>query len=383
MNEKNKVNVITINLKNEGGGSYIRMNELVYGMNKKGWKVHHISPKGFRCENCENIIHYKIFYIPIPGGYILSEIQIFFRMLFIVMKNKIDIMVAFGISNSFTCSLVKIFSRHTKLCVSLRSDDIEGFKWGIRNKFLQSLFIKTFKILERVVFKKADLIIFVSNDLKERVMKRVNYRDFEKIKVIHNNSNTSRVMKLSKSESIKFPPNKKIIGYMRGLWEIGGGLKYLIEAFDMVRREIPNSMLVIVGDGPDRQKLVSRVKKFNLENDVMFTGFKSNPIAYLKSFDVLVHPTLHEGSSNTVLEALYCGVPVIASRVGGTPEILKYDDLLFDPQNVEEIASKIINLLKNDDAYRKAVDLCKERKKVFTFDWSGEMIKAIEKTLEG
>jgi hypothetical protein len=139
MVEKDKVNVITMNMRNKEGGSYIRMNELVYGMSKKGWEVHHISPEGFRCENYENIIHHKIFYIPIPGRYIPYVIQTFFRMLYIVKKNKIDVMVAFGIWSSSMCIPVKIFSRHTKLCVSFRGDDIEGFKLEIKNKFLKFL----------------------------------------------------------------------------------------------------------------------------------------------------------------------------------------------------------------------------------------------------
>jgi glycosyltransferase involved in cell wall biosynthesis len=197
-------------------------------------------------------------------------------------------------------------------------------------------------------------------------MKRTKYNHIEKTKVIYNSIITSRLKRMAEDDGINVGTGKKIIGFVGGLYEEGKGLKYLIKAFYKVKQEVSNSMLVIVGDGPDKQKLISLAKNLNLEEDVIFTGFKENPVQYMKGFDLMVLPSLHEAFGAVILEALYVGTPVIGSRIGGIPEVLKYEELLFKPRNVDDLSSKIINLLKNNEVRRKAVDLCRERKGVFT-----------------
>ena len=154
-----------------------------------------------------------------------------------------------------------------------------------------------------------------------------------------------------------------------------------MEAFIKVKQGLPNSKLVIVGDGPGKQWLISLAESLGLEEDVIFTGFQQNPIQYMKGFDLMILPSLYEAFGAVIIEALYVGTPVIGSRAGGIPEVLKYDELLFEPGNADELASKILNLLQNGGAYRRALELCAKRKEAFTFDWREEMFKTIEEVV--
>lgn len=132
-----------------------------------------------------------------------------------------------------------------------------------------------------------------------------------------------------------------------------------------------------MGIGPDLQKLKELTSRLNLDEDVIFLGFKKNPLRYMKSFNLMVLPLLHEVFPLVILEALYIKIPVIGSRVGGIPEILKYDELLFKSKNVSELTAKILLLLQDEREYKKALELCEERRKEFMFDWQKRMVNEI------
>jgi L-malate glycosyltransferase len=96
----------------------------------------------------------------------------------------------------------------------------------------------------------------------------------------------------------------------------------LLEAHAEVRRAVPQSRLLIVGDGPERAALAARAAQEDLAGSVDFLGLRSNVRALLPAADLYVNSSISEGVSITILEAMASGVPVIATSVGGTPEVL-------------------------------------------------------------
>ena len=282
---------------------------------------------------------------------------------------------------AFVSVLFKSFSKNTKAIIFIRGDAISVAEYSIKNDVKRALYIHILKVIERFVLKRADRVVFLSNENRKRIMERAKFNDINRTKVVYNNINTPRIEKLSKERAVNFGVNKKVIGFVGGISEEVKGLKYLIRAFYKVKQKIPNSLLVLVGDGPDKQKLISLAKSLNLENDVIFTGFKENPLQYMKGFDLMVLPSTSEAFGYVLLEAMYVGTPVIGSNVGGIPEVLKYDELLFEPRNIDKLVSKILNLLQSEEAYKKALKLCEERKRAFIFDWGDEVTKAIEEVI--
>lgn len=110
----------------------------------------------------------------------------------------------------------------------------------------------------------------------------------------------------------------------------------------------PNVVFVILGDGPEREKYSTLIKKLNLQDKVLLAGDTSKAAQYLQAFDIFVLPSEYEGLSISLLEALQAGLPIIASRVGGTPEMLTYTGKMFESNNTQDFLDKIIPLLTNE-----------------------------------
>jgi glycosyltransferase involved in cell wall biosynthesis len=96
----------------------------------------------------------------------------------------------------------------------------------------------------------------------------------------------------------------------------------LLDAFAIARKRVPSARLVIVGDGPERQRLEDRAGRDDLAGSVVITGYRSDVRALLPAADIYASSSISEGVSITILEAMATGIPVVATAVGGTPEIL-------------------------------------------------------------
>ncbi len=128
----------------------------------------------------------------------------------------------------------------------------------------------------------------------------------------------------------------------------------LLEAFARLRQRHAGLRLVIVGDGPLRGHLQSRAQSLGVAGDVTFTGSRTDTPELLRGFDVFVLPSVNEGISNTILEAMACGVPVVASGVGGNPELV-VDGVcgsLYDPADPQGLQQAILPYL-GDPALRE------------------------------
>jgi len=116
----------------------------------------------------------------------------------------------------------------------------------------------------------------------------------------------------------------------------------LIQAFQEVRIQVPASHLILVGDGPEWQTLQT------LQTDgVHLLGMRTDVAAILRQLDLFVLPSLNEGISNTILEAMSAGLPVVATAVGGTPELVQHDKngTLVAPRDYSGLARAMVRYL--------------------------------------
>lgn len=129
------------------------------------------------------------------------------------------------------------------------------------------------------------------------------------------------------------------------------GVEYFIRALPLVRERM-DVEAVLVGDGPERAKLESLAQSLGVGDAVTFMGARPNTElpGLLASAEAAVFPSLMEATSVAALEAMSCGVPVAASRVGGLPEIVdETTGTLFEPANPESLAERLVALLRSDD----------------------------------
>jgi glycosyltransferase involved in cell wall biosynthesis len=125
----------------------------------------------------------------------------------------------------------------------------------------------------------------------------------------------------------------------------------LIAAFGLVRSLPGRARLVIVGDGPERAALLSEARAANVSRAVLFTGHQDDVPSLMPAFDIFVNSSIYEGVSLTVLEAMAAGLPVVATAVGGTPEIVDdgVNGRLVPRRAIREMASAVAGLARDPE----------------------------------
>lgn len=149
----------------------------------------------------------------------------------------------------------------------------------------------------------------------------------------------------------------KIIGFV-GYLEKQKGVRYLLEAFSKLETEsIDSVVLVIIGDGSVRNELEEFARKLKIENRVYFLGHMKEAMKFMFLFDIFVLPSLWEGMPNVILEAMTFGLPIIATDVGGVPEIITdgKNGFLVRSKNSKILSEKIKYVLNLSGQERKKI----------------------------
>jgi len=225
--------------------------------------------------------------------------------------------------------------------------------------------IKFFSKLTALFYNK---IICVSQyDQKTALKNKIAPAD--KLITIHNGLDIEEISFLSRGEAqkrllgkVSLPAGELVIGTIAE-WTKNKGLFYLLEA-TREQKDAFQFNLVLIGSGenPDREKIYDFVKKHNLKNIYLFEWLP-DAASYLKGFDIFVLPSIKEGLPYTILEAILAEVPIIATEVGGVPEIIKNNlsGLLIKPKNPELLGEKILYLINNPAIAQKMAKKAKEK----------------------
>jgi glycosyltransferase involved in cell wall biosynthesis len=132
------------------------------------------------------------------------------------------------------------------------------------------------------------------------------------------------------------------------------GQRYLIDAAHLVVQQIPDARFVILGEGELREHLEHQVKEHHLEKHVLLPGFRIDVLGCIKGFDVFAMSSVTEGLGTSLLDAMACARPIVATRAGGIPEIVQDDvnGLLVPVRDAHALADAIVRQLK-DAALRR------------------------------
>ena len=133
------------------------------------------------------------------------------------------------------------------------------------------------------------------------------------------------------------------------------GIKYLLQATKILLEIHPNLYLIIAGEGPLEENLKSQALNLGIAKNVLFLGPRLDIPKILSILDIYVLPSVWEGLPMVILEAMAAGCPVVATKVGGIPEVINsnINGLLVEPRNVEQLVLAIDQLLSNDELRRK------------------------------
>lgn len=129
----------------------------------------------------------------------------------------------------------------------------------------------------------------------------------------------------------------------------------LLRAMQQVLRRFPDTRLVIVGDGPERAALEDLATELGIAQQTLFTGFSAHAGEFMRQMDIFLLPSYTEGTSMTLLEAMSLGKPIVATAVGGTPEIVEHGKTgyLVPSDDAAALAAAIEQLLADPEQARR------------------------------
>lgn len=247
-------------------------------------------------------------------------------------------------------------TKKAKIVVYFHGTASKGYLMGegIRSKLKGTLYL----LLEHIILPRIDRIITVSHNdekyyreryprLKDKITTipvPLNLEDFN----IQNNRTVLR-------QRYGLPENGKVVIFA-GRFSKVKGIDLIIRAFSLLNRDIPESHLLLVGKGEEEGNLRRLVSELNVKN-VKFLGSISHEVMpeILNCSDVLVLASHTEGMPTVALEALACGIPVISTRVGDVPRIIRNERIgfLIDDRDVNEIKELMKRALDTTGSFKE------------------------------
>jgi glycosyltransferase involved in cell wall biosynthesis len=222
---------------------------------------------------------------------------------------------------------------------------------GYSLKDIPRPFRRIFKSLSKAIFQRSHIILSINSSIKKELGDDYQISP-EKVLVYKYKISSMFNPQVPKDLKTMLNPNGPIILTISRV-SPEKGLHFLIDALKIVSEEFPNVKVVVKGSSNKKYEMFLKelVKKYGLQPNIAFLGF--SPYAeisrYIACADLFVLPSISEGTPVSVLEAMATGIPVVSTRVGGIPELIKddYNGLLVQPGDTKALAEAIIRILSD------------------------------------
>jgi glycosyltransferase involved in cell wall biosynthesis len=272
-------------------------------------------------------------------------------LLLFTKRKEYDIAHFHGTSLPLFCSLPLLRLLGKKVIAKVASSNLGIEAGSLRGRYFGIGSLMT------AALKKADAFVATTSEIEERL--RVDGFPSSRIHRIPNFIDDSLFHPV--------PPGEKQ-EKKRSLLQGGGqvvvysgrfiackAIDVLLNAWSAAVREHPGARLVLLGTGPLAGEMKALADRLGLGETVLFAGHVSNVADYLKAADLFVLPSLQEGMPNTLLEAMACGLPSVATRIGGVVDIVRDGEngLLVDPGDAAGISAAITKLLGDPELSRR------------------------------
>ncbi len=251
--------------------------------------------------------------------------------------------------------------------------------------YFSSLKTKIFILLEKLASPLADKIVAKTNAEKEDY---ISYKitSERRLTIICSGIDLNRFKELSSDEKLKIkkelgiPENSLVVGTAGRLVPVKGP-EFLIEASKIIVSKYPDTYFLFAGDGPLRQNLEMKALQIGVKKNIIFLGWRDDVAKIISIFDIFVLPSLNEAMGRVLVEAMALRKPIVASRVGGIPDLVAHgkNGFLIQPKNPMELA-KHIELLLEDRGEREKMGSAGQET-IFNFS-KERMIEDTEKLYE-
>jgi glycosyltransferase involved in cell wall biosynthesis/serine acetyltransferase len=217
----------------------------------------------------------------------------------------------------------------------------------------------------RYIQNRSTYVIANSQAVRDFLVKQDGFSP-DLIRVIRNGVDLERFTNVHRDRQKLFPHlalGSKLIAVVANMNVETKGHTDLIRAASVISRECPAAKFLLIGDGAERARLEVMTGELGLHETVLFAGRRTDVPTVLACCDLFVLPSWAEGLPNSVLEAMAVGLPVVATSVGGTPEIIEdgVNGLLVEPRDSHALAGAILQLLGNEGFAKQLARSAQER----------------------
>jgi glycosyltransferase involved in cell wall biosynthesis len=209
-----------------------------------------------------------------------------------------------------------------------------------------------FRLLERWLARQSTALIAVSPEVRDDLVS-LGVAPAEKFEVVRLGieldqrvgENGFEAARAETRRALGIPDDRFVVGWigrMTGVKRTGD----VLQAVRRLREQGVDAVLCMVGDGPDRETVEQRAHELGIVRDSLFLGYQDKVADYYAAFDALILPSANEGTPVSAIESLAGGRPVVATRVGGVPDVVRdgVDGFLVDPGDIDAMAERLARL---------------------------------------
>ena len=354
------------------GGLTTSVNDLVLGLDKSRFDIMCIYLRGPRADQdlFEKAGH-EVVYLTDKDRPGLFSLPALFRLVRLLKQHRVDILHCHTHTPTFYGALATTLAG-TPVMLS----HVHGLG---RTRNMKR------RLGNLMIFRRAAKVICVAEAVRQDVMK-TNWRvDPGKLLVLENSVDYERFAGVA----ISGPEAKGRLGLHADDFVFGAvgrlaptkGLPYLLEAFGIVKQQVPSAQLVLLGDGPSKTDLEQQAMQMPCRQAIHFLGHRPGIAELFRGLDVFALSSVAEGMPRALLEAMAGGLPCIATDVGGIPEVLGQSDseFLVPARDAAALAQKMIQIARMSDQERAAIGAKAQQRirQCYSHDMVREKLRAI------
>lgn len=325
------------------GGSGVVATELGIMMANKGHELHYISSSiPFRFLDAHENIHFH--QVTIDGYSVFKyppyDIALANRIAQVILSEKLDLLhVHYAVPHAVSAALAKDMAESDiGVITTLHGTDVTvlGHDPGLRNTVCYGI-------------KKSTIVTAVSESLKRDTIELIVPK--KEIRTIYNFIDEDKYVPIQPGtlkSDLGISEDEKVIIHISNFRDVKN-IPDIISSFNVIKQSV-NAKLLLVGEGPEKEKIKKMVAKLGLQKEVIFTGKRDDMPALLAISDIMFHLSQKEAFGLVILEGLACGVPSVATAVGGIPEVIEdgINGFLVPYGDVEAAVEKGLLLLQDE-----------------------------------
>lgn len=374
------MNILTLSRQQAGHGAFQRHQRMIHALVDAGHTVFLMAP-GKPAGSRAHFVRFRLPWLPYAGFIGLAIKLLWTRWMHRARLQNIHAVLTLCEYDALACRLA-FRSPRMKHILMLRGDtcEIERFnrvhRKGFKDRWIRPITIAVYPTLQRLLIPKLDRVSVQAGFLRDSLLKRLK-RKRANVSVLPNDSEPcapefTPVLALLKGK------DAPLIGLIAPLYWRGKGVALFLDAMRILSKSALPFRGVIIGYGPDEDKVKRYISGNSLEDHVAFIGKLDRVKRYLHQLDIIAAPTeMPDACPNLVLEAMQSETALLASRIPAHEALLEHAPLLFNSGDANDLAEKLTALMTDRAVLRENIRLVKQRKATFTFDWDRQVVRFI------